>query len=275
MKIEKIKKTTELFQDKLIRTLCFCNIFVWLVAWQRQYGNIEDMPTFFITLIAFLAAAIAIWQQYKAFEDQKEANIKQEIIGAWQVLANRAAGNSGKKEAIEFLAKQKLSLNGINMSEEHNDGEVYLGGLDVSEKTLGHKADLWNAHFEGAYLIGAHFEGANLFRANFKDAALWNARFEGANLKEAHFKDATLWNARFEGAYIITISKNEDPKEFLPTTGKKNQYKFEFDMDKESEPQLDKEGNKTARTKHFIKLVPNPNYKPKAKPKPKSKPKAK
>jgi len=79
----------------------------------------KDQPTYFITLIAFLAAAYAIWKQHKdgirqeerhkealtqqddLLKEQKEAGIKQEIVGAWQIIGRKAAGNSGKIEAIQ------------------------------------------------------------------------------------------------------------------------------------------------------------------------------
>ena len=280
-----------------------------------------DKPTFFLTLLAFVAAAVAIWQQHKAGKTQEIAGIKQEIIGAWQILANQASGNSGKIEAIEFLAKNKKSLSGINMSFDHHKGQVYLAGLDVSQTTLGHQADLFEAHFEGANLrearfeganlVGAHFEGADLIGAHFEgvnDEKIWSsvlgarfkganlswahfdeanlkgfdfegadligARFEGANLSEANFAGANLSRANFEGAkyptnslfkdsYVLTYNNAtvnlSDLPHALPDRFK-FQFEFEFDTTKESEPELNKEGETTGNMKHFIKLI----YKPSA-----------
>jgi hypothetical protein len=80
--------------------------------------------TFSITALAFLAAA-------KAIILQKEAIEKQEIIGAWQLLTTKASGNSGKKEAIEFLASKGAHLSGIDLSTETHGGFVYLQELFI------------------------------------------------------------------------------------------------------------------------------------------------
>ena len=259
------------------------SIIIFLLSGWEFLDCRKDQPTYFITLIAFLAAAFAIWQQHKA-------GIKQETVGAWQILANKAAGNSGKIEAIEFLAKQKKSLRGIDMSSQSNGGRVYLSGLDVSEKTLRHKADLVFAKFEDADLWEAHFEGADLREANFKGADLCEAHFE-SNVQEANFEGASLRKAHFEGAFLLLNNltradfggaKGMDPLErfadnfvycdadkpkmaALPITEKSDSFAFEFDTERQSEPEpeLDKDKKPTGRTKHFIKLVfktpSNPN----------------
>lgn len=304
---EIFKEIKKLLDDKHTKPALFLAFFALSVKSQIMWGHKEDLPTFIITLIAFLAAAFAIWQQHKdgirqeerhkdalekqdeLLKEQKEAGIKQEIIGAWQVLANKAAGNSGKIEAIQFLAKQKKSLQGINMSTTHHGGRVYLSGLDVSKTTLGHKAYLWGANFEGTYLSSANFEGATLSRTDFEGADLCYAHFEGADLHSAHFEGAYLWWADFENASFFNnnltradfrAANNMDrfaqfnnnfvycdadkPKmAALPITDESDSFKFEFDEAKPSEPELDKDKNPTGRTRHFIKLVfkttPNPN----------------
>ncbi len=185
-----MQKMKNYFRKSIVGLLmAICVLF--LVLFVATKERALELATFFIALITFIAAALAICQQHKA-------GIKQEIVGAWQILANKAAGNSGKIEAIEFLAKQKKSLQGINMSSTSNGGKVYLRGLDVSEKTLGHQADLVFAKFEGADLWEAHFEGADLREANFEGAYLWRAHFEKAVLHDANFKGADLWEAHFE-----------------------------------------------------------------------------
>ena len=279
---KEIFKEIKKLLDKYTKPALFLAFFALSVKSQIMWGHKEDLPTFIITLIAFLAAAFAICQQHKA-------GIKQEIVGAWQILANKAAGNSGKIEAIEFLAKQKKSLQGINMSTTHHEGQVYLSGLDVSEKTLGHKVNLVRANFEKADLWRANFEGADLREAHFEGAYLWRAHFEGADLLWAGFEGANLWEAHFEGAFLLLNNltradfrgaKGMDQlKRFainfvycdadkpkmaaLPITANSDSFKFEFDETKPSKPELDKDKKPTGRTKHFIKLVfktpPNPN----------------
>ena len=227
-------------------------------CWFVGVGGL-DLLTFIITLAAFIAAAYAIWQQHKA-------GVKQEIIGAWQVLANKAAGNSGKIEAIEFLAKQGKSLQGIDMSKDTHDGQVYLGWLNVSEKELGkwadlslarfEGADLGYARFEGASLGSARFEGADLSLAHFEGAYLSRAHFEGANLLLARFEGANLFRANFEGAYILVSDNMRVYHLCLPKTAPADPFKFEIDTEKKPERELDKEGKPTGKTKHFIRLIP-------------------
>ena len=266
--IEEIKK---LLNDKLIPILCLGNIFVWSVIGQQSYGKVEDMPTFIITLIAFLAAAYAIWQQHTALKHQKEASqqqekdnkkllkhqkeagIKQEIIGAWQVLANKAAGNSGKIEAIEFLAKQGKSLSGIDMSAKTNNGEVFLSRLNVSEME---NVTFALANFSGADLNGANFGKSHLIHTKFEEAYLLETRFEGANLTQANFKNSRNFDkAIFGNNYTLSDIDNHLPKAPIES---KLQFDFIFNEDgtKKSQPMLNKDGKKTKLTKYFIHLVP-------------------
>ncbi len=238
--------------------LCWTlNHYSAISCWFEGVGGL-DLATFVITLAAFLAAAYAIWQQHKA-------GIKQEIIGAWQVLANKASGNSGKIEAIEFLAKQGKSLRGIDMSEDTHKGRVYLQRLNVSKKELGKRVDLiganfeeanlWGAHFEGSDLSKAHFEGADLSKAHFEGTKLWNTDFERADLSKAHFEGAEyLENTMFKDSYIVS-----DNKESLPSTLESERFKFDFilndDGTKKSEPYIEKVGRAISATKYFIQLI--------------------
>jgi hypothetical protein len=194
-KVEKIKK---LSNDKQIQILSLICVFAWSVAWQLYYGEEGGMPTFIITLAAVIAAALTIWKQH-------EAGIKQETVGAWQILANRAAGNSGKIEAIQFLAKQKLSLAG--MSKEHNGGQVYLNRLDVSEKTSGFKVDLSGAQFEGADLSEAHFEGCYI-------AGVWNKEVKADDLPKTAPSDPFKFEFDTERKPEPALDKDGKPTEF-------------------------------------------------------------
>ena len=220
-----------------------------LLVWESISCN-GDMPTFIITLVAFLAAAYAICQQHKA-------GIKQEIIGAWQILANKAAGNSGKIEAIQFLAKQKIPLIGINMSADHNGGEVWLHDLDVSTKTLGHSVYLYLANFKGANLNKADFENGCLQQAHFEEAGLWFANFKGANLSMAHFEVAQNLDPKsFQDNFIVADDKI-NKENYLPKTLASDPFKFVFDDTKPSKTIFDKDGKSLGDTIHFIKLVKN------------------
>ncbi len=99
-----------------------------IICWWKFIATKEnalELATFFITALAFIAAGLAFWLQHKSLNHQIEDSKKQDIISAWQVLANKAASNSGKIEAIEFLAKQGKPMTGIDMSEKTN-GERFI-----------------------------------------------------------------------------------------------------------------------------------------------------
>jgi len=182
----------------------------------------------------------------KQFSLQEKAALKAEIIGAWQVLANKASGNSGKKEAIEFLASQGLSLSGIDMSHKTHGGRVYLADLFKDFKGDRSKIDLTDAKFSKAILFDADFSEANLSGANFWAAILFDANFSGANLGEVNFSQAKLFNDKaFIDCYCY-FSNYSLPK---PPPG----YKFEFEerTDEHNQP-IYPENNPDYR---YIKLI--------------------
>jgi len=292
--------------------------------------SVLEIATFIITAFAFITAAFAFIWQKKSLEHQEKLGIKQEIIGAWQVLSNKASGNSGKREAIEFLVEQGIDLRGINLSEKSNGGKVLLDNLNVN---LGNPAKLWKANFEGSELFKANFKkakledaifncadlreadfelayldpsffkgadltltifksahltkadfspsenratilqdadfsGSTLCRANFYCAWLYGAKFQNTNLAGANFQCANLMNAdftdvelwkyysdqelfsRFKDSYILSDNADDLPRA-------NNEYKFEFDLDENSEKKfkafLKPDG--TTTKKYFIKIT--------------------
>ena len=241
-----------------------------------------ELANFVITFFAFGAAIYAIYNQHqeskqagKNFQEQfalqKEAALKQETIGAWQVLANKASGNSGKKEAIEFLASQGVPLCGIDMSSQTHGGPVYLAGLFKDFQGDRSKINLNDANFSGAILNGTDFSEASLFGTNFSRAILFEANFSITSLYEANFSGAILFGTNFSGANLgranlgvanFSGAKPSDDKGFidcycyfdnttlpLPPPG----YKFEFEnrTDENNQP-IYPENNPDYR---YIKLI--------------------
>lgn len=164
-----------------------------------------------LAIVSVIIATGAFFLQFKQLKEQSissadqfylanKALLEQQILGSWQTVTTKSAGNSGKIEAIEFLAKQGIPLVEIDMSEKTHEGKVFLSGLDVSEQKLGKKVDLLRANFEGANLCKATFEGAGLWDANFKKAELFGSHFEDANLAGSNFEGVKLWESYFEGA---------------------------------------------------------------------------
>jgi uncharacterized protein YjbI with pentapeptide repeats len=267
-----------------------CN---WLAkATEVDHG--VGLLTLIVTASAFTAAGLAFVWQHKSLEHQKEAGIKQEINGAWQVIANKAAGNSGKVEAIEFLAQQGKPLYGLDMSSQTNGGSVWLRGLNLK----GLKARLSSCRFEGSFLHQANFRDANLCYSNFKGVRLLCVNFEYSNSTGTNFESASveysclegtmLWGSILKDAKFIesdltkttfTNAKDFDKAEFqnnhinsdskndLPETPAESKFQFDFvfneDGTKKSEPELNKEGKRTGVVKYFIHLVDKKTKEPK------------
>ena len=183
-----------------------------------------ELANFLVTTLAFGAAIYAIYNQHQEskkaegnfreqFSLQKEVALKAEIIGAWQVLANKASGNSGKKDAIEFLASQGLSLCGIDMSEETHGGPVYLQGLfngDFKRKydMQGDiKFDLTGANFSGADLTNAIFVNNNIIltKVNFSNTTLHGAIFIKTHFDNIDFSKASLSGTLFSNVKFCSV----------------------------------------------------------------------
>ncbi len=160
--------------------------------------------------IVLMATLISIGLGTWAYWEERETRRDEAIARAWSLLTTPATGNSGKREALEYLAGQGVSLRGIDLScakmgggwdaEKKECGTpVYLEGLTLKAPD-GQRVDLRGAHLEGANLRGAHLEGVNLRETHLQGADLWEAHLEGADLWDAHLEGADLRMAHLEGA---------------------------------------------------------------------------
>jgi hypothetical protein len=221
-------------------------ILLWFFG--LKFGDKIELANFIVTTLAFGAAIYAIYYQHKESEKaekkfneqlslQKQAALNAEIIGAWQVLANKASGNSGKKEAIEFLASQALSLRGIDMSSATHDGPVYLDFLFKNFKEDRRKIFLMDAKFSKVSLLLADFSGAYLFGANFSGAYLEGANFSGANLGKANFLGAQLSDDKdFDKGFIDCYCEWSNDVDCLPTPPPGYKFEFEERTDENNQP---------------------------------------
>ena len=204
--------------------------------------NKVEWASFAITVLAFGAAIYAIYNQHKEskkaeenfkeqFSLQKDAALKQEIIGAWQVLANKASGNSGKKEAIEFLASQNKELCGIDMSKKTHGGEVYLAYLFKGFEGDISKIDLTHAKFSGANLYLADFSETYLFGADFSGVNLGRINFSGANLGIVDFSKIEMFDDK---AFIDCYCRFSNI--FLPKPPPGYKFEIENRTDENNQP---------------------------------------
>jgi len=178
------------------------------------------------TVIALVIAAVGLWVQIIVNKKTLQEIEDTALARSWTLLTTPAPGNSGKVEAMEYLASKEQPLDGIDLSceamnrmekdaqdEENSDEETdseavknhncnpgaYLQYLDLSEATHG-----WEVSLRGANLSRANLELAILSGADLEDADLSDADLEGANLSDAKLTDADL-----SGAYLYKANLSD------------------------------------------------------------------
>ena len=116
---------------------------------------------------------------------------------AWQVinLAQGKTGSGGRKDALEDLHRDGISLAGVDISKAHLP-KLNLENADLSEADLSN-AILCEANFSGANFHMATLSDADLHKAVLSGAILTHAKLNRAYLKEANLSDANLWYADF------------------------------------------------------------------------------
>lgn len=153
---------------------------------------------------------------------EAEDRTQTRISAAWQILALKARGNTGVRDALEYLnsiqesfclfehclrtIKQRVSLDGVDLSlppvlqegrASDSKPRLFLRGLDLRQ------AELQRSNFNGADLDGARFLGANMERAKLNEASLVQSDFEDANLVHASLFRANLQQANLSKANLI------------------------------------------------------------------------
>ena len=187
-----------------------------------------------LAVIALSLSLVAFWIDYSDRIDER-------TVRAWQLLTTPAPGNSGKREALEYLnrrdglwcrrddcfltLKERADLLGIDLSppdrgepgNPEDDGpgaflvsaklpganlvQASLFRADLSGADLSH-ADLSHADLGGATLIGATLGMAQLHGANLGRADLARAHFYRADLSKAFLAGANLGRASHERATL-------------------------------------------------------------------------
>lgn len=124
----------------------------WIVVMNEWLKQISLKILSFLRLFEPLAIIIAVFallfqiyqlrEQSHEWQQEKMARQEERIARAWQLLTTRAPGNSGKVQALEFLAKNDVPLVNLDLSCSTNGGKwdtnnkscsggVYLDGLDL------------------------------------------------------------------------------------------------------------------------------------------------
>ncbi len=121
----------------------------------------------------------------------------------------------GKKLERGRLDLSSCDLRGAKLPETHLEGANLIGAhLERADLTTANlegawlqeahleRAQLWFANIERAYLKSAHLEGAYFDGANLEGADLTTAHLEGAWLQEVNLQGAHLTRANLQGAFL-------------------------------------------------------------------------
>ncbi len=161
--------------------------------------------------IGLILAVLTFWYDYSD-------RVEERTVRAWQVLTTKAPGNSGKREALEYLnsesslcflagCKRRVPLTGIDLSVEEGQEGTYLVGANLVFAELAEadfsSAWFYDANLSGAMLNSADFSSTSLTRTNFSGAFLYSADFSEAQLTSANLSNTGLARADLSSALLI------------------------------------------------------------------------
>lgn len=141
---------------------------------------ILEMVIIFATVTAVVLGAIEF---YQARRDREAEGIARN----WAILTTPAPGNSGKKQAIEYLVSRGEPLQNIDLSCARWGGEKTRKDKDGKDETYCDR---------GTYLVGLSIGdmGAILNGANRTGANLSGADFTDAEITQSYSQEAWAWS---------------------------------------------------------------------------------
>lgn len=233
----------------LVSFLMVKNLLILLFDYQNYKDNMELIISI-IMLLATVGAIFLAWRNLKKIQEQielqKQESEQNAIARAWEIVGRKASGNSGKKEALEFLNKKGYSLMGIDLSAETHGGPVHLSGVDLRG------APLSDANLSGVFLDEANLSGAFLDEVNLSGASLLGAILDNVDFRLAKIDTTTLF-------WTVFLKDKNKP----PTFSQKqiDQLGIEIKLG-ELEEREDFDGNKTLYHELIITLNPPKPSKP-------------
>lgn len=162
----------------------------------------------FLELIAAFSLLVAVGSWCFGAEDRR----KQRHQEAWQIIngAQDRGGSGGRVDALQDLARDGVSLHGVDLSGAWLRS-VSLPGARLSYATLDSSmleyANLNRANLCGVSAIGADFGASDLRKAKLWLSNLYDTDFSYANLKGAalggsNLRNSIAWEANLEDAYL-------------------------------------------------------------------------
>lgn len=164
-------------------------------------------------------AVIALIITFVQFSCEHEDRIEERQVRAWQLLATKVPGNSGKIAALQYLNKEdgllcfewlRGKLNWLHRSDSNSacvilfKGRNPLVGIDFSPPNNS-ASDYLSDDSLGAFLEGVDLRQAMLERANMSRAVLFGADLSGADLRQANLSKAILNIANLSKADLVKV----------------------------------------------------------------------
>jgi uncharacterized protein YjbI with pentapeptide repeats len=151
----------------------------------------------YLAVVPDVERSIYPFKHIKLSRADVEWLISEQRIGLKRVHSNETGESEG----------EGLDLRGADLSGEDLSGLPLThlqGGLTVRElgNTTPEQRSTAAIHLEGASLINADLERANLHSAHLERASLIEAHLGGANLDEAHLEKSSLFQAHLHGASL-------------------------------------------------------------------------
>ena len=150
-----------------------------------------------LALIVSLSALLVSWSIYQ----------NQDTHYAWGRISTHMPGNSGIRDALEYLNNRGADLKNIDLrpiAEAYageEDNLVYVHGVNLNHANLTHawlnKTDFSNSKFISATLTKVFADEAVFTKADFTNAILNGAKFRKTDLRYV-----TMINAIASGLYL-------------------------------------------------------------------------
>lgn len=206
---------------------------------ERYANQFRNGPVFFwlevlaviFTILGIFFAGFGLYTTGKEIERSRNEARRSQTVDAWQSVAAVSPGNSGKVQALEFLAQERVPLTGIDISCKRMGGEenalwtldrapdgayqppcvplTYLRGLFRTHSHLTFLVEeqgeevgviLRHANLNGVDMTGAVLDGHDLFASSFVGSELTGVSFIDASLGRADFSRSYILNTVFSGA---------------------------------------------------------------------------
>ncbi|GAB5491162.1 MAG: hypothetical protein Phog2KO_13770 [Phototrophicaceae bacterium] len=188
----------------------------------------KDYSHIYRYLRGFALVGFGIWIGTVFFSDTEgyATNVFTEFVGIiatyfiFDEITKRSAKNETKQQllaelnspstapAVNALARLRREgmleddyFVGRNLENTNWEG-AYIGGLDFEGANLRYTNLKQVTNYDGTTLLNVNFKGANLWGAKLEDANLKYANLEGANLLGAKLEGAKLFKANLEGASL-------------------------------------------------------------------------